>query len=240
MIKYFGVICVIGLMISSCTSGKRENNQLTDEEKKDGWVLLFDGNSKNGWHLYNKGAIASIWLVKDGELFCNANNTNDSLEHGDLVSDNVYENFDLQFEWEIAEAGNSGVFINVVERPDIPTAWASGPEYQLLEKSNQDYAFRSKRSGSMFGFEPLKDSSETKPIGEWNQSRIKQVNGKVEFYLNGILTAQQDFKSPEWPAMVAQSGFKVFPEYGKQTRGHIALQAWLKGISFRDIKIKHL
>ena len=136
--------------------------------------------------------------------------------------------------------GNSGVFINVVERPDILTTWASGPEYQLLEKSHPDYPEKTKRSGCLYGFAPQKNPVEPTSFGEWNQSRIRQMNGKVEFYLNGVLTAQQDFNSQAWRDMISQSNFKNYPEFGKHIKGHIALQQWAKAISFRNIKIKEL
>ncbi|MFC0181663.1 protein of unknown function [Pseudarcicella hirudinis] len=214
-------------------------NQLSAKEKKEGWKLLFDGRTSKGWHLYNKGKTASAWVVKNGELKCDA--TIPDVEREDLVTDKEFENFDLKFEWKISKEGNSGVFINVVEREDIPKAWASGPEYQLLEKSHHDYAFSAKkRPGCLYGFYEQKNPAPDKPVGQWNQSEIKQVNGKIEFYLNGILTASEDLNSENWKTMVANSGFKTFPEFGKHTKGLISLQDWSKGISFRNIKIKEL
>ena len=117
----------IAVTFFSCAV-KEKNNQLTDEEKKDGWVLLFDGKSTDGWHLYNRGKVPSVWIAKDDELYCDADSKR---EQGDLTSDKEFENFDLQFDWKIEKRGNSGVFINVIERPDIKTTYASGPEYQI-------------------------------------------------------------------------------------------------------------
>lgn len=233
----FAIACGIAVISISCNNAKDRHNQLTDEEKKDGWALLFDGSSTHGWHLYHNAAIDSHWLAKNGELYCN---TDYHLEHRDIVTDKEYQNYELSFEWKIAVAGNSGVFIDVQERPDLPTTWASGPEYQLLEVTNPDFAEPNKRSGCMFGFAPPLNPVNQKPAGEWNQSRIKQVNGQVEFYLNGVLTAQQDLGSQAWQDAVARTNFKNFPEFGKHTSGHIALQYWLKGVSFRDIKIRQL
>jgi len=237
LIRFSGTLCVIAYLFCSCTGVSNQQNQLTDEEKKQGWSLLFDGVSTSGWHLYNSDKIDSHWLAKNGELSCN---TDFHLEHLDIITDKEFENFELHFEWKIAKGGNSGVFINVVERPDIPTTWASGPEYQLLEDSNPDYADGNKRSGCIFGFAPQINPVALKPFGEWNQSGIKQVNGKIEFYLNGVLTAQQDLHSQAWLDWVGQSNFKRFPEFGRHAKGHIGLQYWLKGISFRNIKIREL
>jgi hypothetical protein len=237
LVKYMATVCFVAGVFCSCTGSKDGNNQLTDKEKKDGWVLLFDGQSTDGWHLFHNDSVKSNWIAKNGELSCN---TDYHLEHRDIVSDKEFENFDLTFEWKIALAGNSGVFIDVLERPDMPSTWASGPEYQLLEKSNPDYETPNKRSGCIFGFAPPINPADSKPQGEWNQSRIRQINGKIEFYLNGVLTAQQDLLSAAWPEMISHTNFKNYPEFGKHTKGHIALQYWLKGISFRNIKIKEL
>jgi len=125
-------------------------------------------------------------------------------------------------------------------RPDVLTTYTSGPEYQLLEKSHPDYPDSSKRSGCLYGFGPQKNPVEATGFGKWYHSRIKQVGGKTEFYLNGVLTAQQDFISQDWFDKVEQSGFKNYPEFGKYIKGHIALQEWAKGISFKNIKIKEL
>lgn len=221
----------------SCTGSSLQHNQLSEEEEKEGWVLLFDGTSTSGWHGYNMDNGTAAWEAKNGELFCNPEDTSDPV---DLVTDREYENYDFRFDWKISEGGNSGVFINVLEQPDIPTTWASAPEYQLLENANINYATPTKRAGCLYGFAPQKTPVTIKPAGEWNQSRIKQVNGKVEFYLNDTLTAAVDLTAQAWQDTVANSGFKTFPHFGKATKGRIALQDWATGISFRNLRIKEL
>jgi 3-keto-disaccharide hydrolase len=233
--RIVGFVSLIALLFPSCT--RIENNHLTAEEKNDGWVLLFDGKSTNGWHLYNRGKVPSVWKVQGDELYCDPESKS---EQGDLTSDSEFQNFDLRFEWKIDKMGNSGVFIDVIESPNIATTYASGPEYQLLEKSHPDYPDSTKRSGCLYGFGATKNPTRETLFGQWNQSRIKQLNGKIEFYLNDVLTVQQDLNSPAWLDMVSKSGFKNFPEFGRHTRGHIALQEWAKGVSFRNIKIKEL
>ena len=232
--KTFFVLSIVFTI--SCNSGQQEN-KLSDQEQKEGWILLFNGKSLDGWHLYREGDTKSVWQVKEGELSCNPKN---GKEHGDLLTNEEFENFDLTFEWKMGDDGNSGVFINVLEMDSIPATWFSGPEYQLLGNANPDYPVANERSGCLFGLSVQKTPVAIKPVGEWNQSRIKQVNGKVEFYLNGVLTTEEDFKSPSWFDKIKQSGFKDHPEFGKSTKGHIALQDWAKGISFRNIKIKKL
>jgi hypothetical protein len=237
-IKSLGVLCLVAsAALPACSPAKDQNNVLTDQEARDGWKLLFDGKTTDGWHLYNRGKVPSAWIVLNGELYCKPDG---KLEHGDLITDNKYKNFDLQFEWKIIKYGNSGVFVDVVEDTAIRTAWASGPEYQLLEASNPDNADPVKRSGCLFGFYPQLNPADLKPFGEWNQSRIVQSDGKVEFYLNGVETLKEDFRSQAWADTVAGSSFKRFPEFGKHVEGRIGLQDWSKGVSFRNVKLKEL
>lgn len=223
-------------VISACSTGD-QNNKLSDQEKKDGWTLLFDGKSLAGWHLYNKGDVPSVWQVKDGTLFCNREN---KLMDGDLISDSEYDNYELKFDFKIPRLGNSGVFINVQEKPSLEFAWASGPEYQLLANTHPDFVHPEKRSGCLFGFGPQLNAVALHPDEEWNHSVIKQVNGKVEFYLNGIETAKVDLNSAEWKAMIAHSNFKNSTDFGAHTKGRIGLQEWSKTIYFRNIKLKRL
>lgn len=235
--RAFLLSSMISFFFIACSNQGPTHNTLTEKEKQEGWVLLFDGKTTDGWHLYNKGKLASAWLVDSGVLYCH---TDPKLEHGDLISDKEYENYELTFDWKINKEGNSGVFLNVAERDSLPTAWTSGPEYQLLDIAHHDYSVVTKRSGCLYGFTPQKNPAPQKEAGEWNQARIKQVNGKVEFYLNGVMTAEQDFTSAAWRDMINQTSFKNFPEFGKYTKGHIALQDWAKGVAFRNIKIREL
>src|SRR5450432_3923374 len=130
-----GLFTVILISVYGCSSTEQQN-MLSDQEKKDGWTLLFDGKTVNGWHLFNQGTIPSAWSVDSGLLICNPHAKD--VKHGDLVTDKVYQDFDLRFEWKISKAGNSGLFINVQERPELATTFSTGPEYQLLDDRNAE------------------------------------------------------------------------------------------------------
>ncbi len=235
-------ICTVAffILLYACTGNSEKHNILSDQEKSDGWKLLFDGKTIDGWHIFNRGNIPSAWSADSGNLVCNPHAKN--VKHGDLVTDSVYENFDLVFDWKISKAGNSGVFINVQERPELGTTFSTGPEYQLLDDKNMDADYLknlSHKAASIFGVVP--NESKTIPnSGEWNHSRILQQNGKLTFWLNGVQTVQVDLKSDEWKKLVASSSMNQYPEFGVALKGHIALQDWTNGISFRDIKIKTL
>lgn len=212
------------------------HNQLSPEEKKAGWELLFDGQTTKGWHVYNKDAGPSAWKVKNGVLFCDSEDYESV--RGDLVTDRSFRNFEFMFDWNISKEGNSGVFFNVQEKEENPTAWTSGPEYQLLERTHFEQDQPLKQAGALFGLNPRLNAVQDKAAGEWNQGRIKQQNGVIEFYLNGVLTVRQDMTTPEWAQKIAASNFKTFPNFGKAIEGQLALQDWSKGISFRNLKIR--
>ena len=216
-------------------------NSLTPAEIEAGWQLLFDGKTTSGWHLYNEGKIKSAWNVINGELICDPNT--EKVERGDLVSDQIFTNYDFSFEWKISEAGNSGVFINVQEAVEFPTAWTTGPEYQLLDNANMsmEYLQDGKHSaGCVYSLSPLLNEVQPKPSGQWNQSRILQQNGVITFWLNGIETGHEDTKTDRWKQLIAGSKLGNFPSFGKAIQGKIAFQDWSKGVALRNIKIKEI
>jgi azurin len=228
------------LFIFGCSNNTDRENRLSDQEEKEGWTLLFDGRTLNGWHLFNRGKIPSAWSVDSGMLVCNPHAKN--VKHGDLVTDNVYQDFDLIFDWKISKAGNSGLFVNVQERPDLGTTFSTGPEYQLLDDRNVEPGYLdnpSHKAAAIFGVVP--NESNTMPkTGDWNTSRILQLDGKLTFWLNGVLTVRVDLKSDDWKRLVAASSLSKYPDFGVAVSGHLALQDWTNGVAFRNIKLKEL
>ncbi|MFT4733474.1 MAG: hypothetical protein ACI9DJ_002584 [Algoriphagus sp.] len=236
-------LVTLSFLILSCSKerGSKLPNTLSQQEKTDGWKLLFNGESTSGWHLYNKGEVSSAWIVIDGTLYCKPDTF--TVEHGDLVSNETYRDYELKFDWNISKAGNSGVFVNVMEAKENPTAWTSGPEYQILDNAGvtAKYLEDSTRwAACLYGFQKIKNTVTPKPSGSWNHSSIIQKDGKITFWLNGVLTAEEDFNGIIWKNLVANSNFKTFSNFGSYTSGHIALQDWSKGVSFRNIMIKEL
>jgi len=232
------VLICMGL---ACSNPVPEINTLSEKEKAEGWQLLFDGKTTNGWHMFSKPEMKHSWKAVNGELTTASSDTTGT--HGDIVTDAVYENYGLVFEWKVAREGNSGVFINVQDDTSYMATWATGPEYQLLDNPNMQPGYLDggkKGAGALYGLAPLKNKVEPKAAGEWNQSKIVQVNGKISFWLNGAMTAEEQIGSEQWNKMVAESKLAVFPDFGKATKGHIGLQDWAKGVSFRNIKIKTL
>lgn len=223
--------------LTACSSNSQLPNTLSEKEKSEGWHLLFNGKNLDGWHFYNTKVKNTAWVVSNGILYCDPNSEEN---RRDLVSDKEYENYELKFEWQLEKEGNSGIFINVKEDTSIAQTYFSGPEYQLLEDSHMDFNLPLKKSGCLYNFTPQLNTVRTKMQGHWNESRIVQKNGIIEFYLNGHQTAKMDFNSEQWKNMVSKSNFKDHPYFGKQTKGHIALQDWSRGVSFRNIKIREM
>lgn len=228
----------MGCILLSCQNEKSSPNTLTEEEQSNGWQLLFDGTTLNNWHTYNNSKNApTAWVVKNGTIYCNPNRESQKY---DLVSDKEYKNYEFKFEWKLEKEGNSGVFVNVQERPDINATYHSGPEYQLLADSHPDFDKPLKRSGCLYTFLPQQNFVNIKAQDDWNESSIIQKDGKVTFYLNGKITAEMDFNSAKWKDLVKHSNFKDYPEFGKHISGKLALQDWSRGVSFRNLKIKTL
>lgn len=235
-----GVFLVLSCVFSGlgCSSNTERQNTLSAQEEKEGWTLLFDGKTLNGWHLFNRGNIPSAWSIDSGMLVCNPHAKN--VKHGDLVTDKVYQDFDLVFDWKISRAGNSGLFVNVQERPDLGTTFSTGPEYQLLDDRNVEPGYLnnlSHKAASIFGVVP-NESNTVPKSGDWNRSRIVQQNGKLTFWLNGVVTVRADLKSDDWKHLVAASSLSKYPDFGVAVNGHLALQDWTNGVAFRNIKLK--
>lgn len=216
------------------------HNQLYDFEKEQGWQLLFNGHNLEGWHLYNNALSTNqgAWTVKENTLFCDATNTNKI--PGDLVTDTIYENYEFTFDFKVSNNGNSGIFINVQEADSIKTTYQSGPEYQILGPKHMDYKVPTKRPGTLYGFQAQLNAVDMQPNQQWNSGKIIQYNGAIKFYLNGILTAQENFKSAQWKDQVANSGFKNHEAFGANGQGKIALQNWHFNVWYRNLKIRPL
>ena len=207
----------------------------------DDWKSLFDGKSLNGWHVYNQGKAASKWIAKNGELQCNPEMEKGVF--GDLITDKSYENFDLTYEWKISKGGNSGVFINVQEEEKYGATFTTGLEMQLLDNENGESRHKENPThwaGMLYDVTGNNANSDPKPFGEWNQSRIKQQDGKVTFWLNGKVTADVDLNGQDWKNALAKSELGKLDDYAKFRKGKIALQNHTDKVAFRNMKIKEI
>lgn len=213
------------------------NNTLTDQEKADGWVLLFDGKTTTGWRNFNSPNIGQAWKVANGELYLD-NSTKEG--RGSIVTDAAYENYEFMIEWKIDSCGNSGIIFNVVEDPKYSEGYLTGPEMQVLDNlCHPDAKIIKHRAGDLYDL--ISCSTETvKPAREWNQVRIVSNNSNYEFWLNGTQVVTFTMHTPAWDEMVKKSKFKTMPDFGKSKKGRISLQDHNDKVWYRNIKIKNL
>lgn len=220
---------------------KVENNQLTEAEKADGWRLLFDGKTTNGWRRYNGEGMGSSWVVEDGTLALNgAKEDGKFADGGYIITEQEYENYELQLEWKISEGGNSGVIYHVNEDKKYKNPWETGPELQVLDNErHRDAQIVTHRSGDLYDL-MASTVVTTKLAGEWNHIRLIVRENHIEHWQNGHKVVSYEIGSPEWQALVADSKWKDHPDYGSTRKGHIALQDHGDPVWFRNIKIKRL
>lgn len=218
-------------------------NTLTDEQKADGWQLLFDGKTTNGWHKYGGDPVGSAWKIKDGNLYLDTSIKENwqIKDGGDIVSDEEFENFHLKLEWNIAKDGNSGIIFYIHEdKAKYEWPWKTGPEMQILDNNGHpDSKIIKHRAGDLYDL--ITSSPETvKGPGEWNLAEIKSLNGKLEFFLNGTQIVSTTMWDDAWKKMIAGSKFKDMPDFGTYSKGHIGLQDHGNEVWFRNVMIKKM
>lgn len=210
-------------------------NTLSKQEKREGWKLLFDGKTTDGWHSYKKTTVGPGWLINDGILSRSADT---AVSAGDLLSNAKYRNFDLALDWRISEGGNSGIIYRANEDNDY--VWQSGVEMQILDDArHNDGKLQITSAGSAFALYPAPRGVVHK-AGEWNAARILVRGNHVEHWLNGKKLFSYELGSPDFAAHVAASKFKIYPGFGKVENGYIALQDHGDKVEFRNIQIKVL
>ncbi len=225
-----------GILLTSACSSKI--NQLSELEETEGWELLFDGESLDGWKAYTSEGTGS-WLVEDGLLAASGNGSD---SNGYIITRKQYDNFDLKFEWKIAPEGNSGILYHVIESEKYATPYLTGPEYQLIDDIDFPEELEEwQKAGADYAMYIADNSKKNlKQVGEWNSSRILFDNGHVEHWLNGEKILEFEAWTDEWFALKNSGKWENAPEYGLSSVGHISLQDHGSKVWFRNMKIKEL
>ncbi|MVM31554.1 DUF1080 domain-containing protein [Spirosoma sp. HMF4905] len=229
--------------------GQQAPNTLTAQEKKDGWKLLFDGKTTNGWRgAYKDKFPEKGWEVTDGMLTIQQSNGSESESFGDIVTTSEYTDFDLVFDFKLTEGANSGVKYFVAEQSPKPKGSAFGLEFQVLDDDKHPDAKLGRNGnrtvGSLYDLIPA-TGKQAKPIGEWNTGRVISKGKHVEHWLNGKKVVEYERGSEQFRELVAMSKYKA-PEYnangrfGEAPKGHILLQDHGNRVYFRNMKIKTL
>ena len=197
-----------------------------------GWRPLFDGKTTAGWRGYRTPTVPAGWHVVDGVLRKEGSTR-------DLVSNEEFANFELEVEWKLGRAGNSGIFYRATE--EYEHIYWSGPEYQLLDDANAaDGHSRLTSAGAAYGLYPAPEGI-IKGADQWNSSRIVARGSHIEHWANGQKLLEYEVGGADWEAKVKASKFAVWPHYGRATSGHIGIQGDHQGaLELRAIRIRPL
>ncbi|MFS4456273.1 DUF1080 domain-containing protein [Maribacter sp. 2304DJ31-5] len=219
-------------------------NGLGADEIKNGWKMLWDGQTTNGW----RGARLddfppSGWEIKDGVLTVLASEGGESEAGGDIVTKETYGDFELKLDFMITEGANSGIKYYVDTDLNKGPGSSIGLEYQILDDARHPDAKLGNHEGSrtatsLYDLIMANPDKPMLPPGEWNTAHIISKNNHVEHRLNGMKVLEYERKSPEYRKLVSESKYEKWPNFGEADSGHILLQEHGDRVSFKNIKIK--
>lgn len=213
------------------------HNTLSNSERNEGWQLLFDGKTLVGWRTY-KNKPSDCWGVENGKLYCKGSILDKSDTRADIITTNQFDDFELSIEWKISPGGNSGIMYHVTEDHEAP--YLSGPEYQIID----DEGFTQKleewqKTGADYAMYAAL-SRPTKPVGEFNKSRIVVKGSHREYWLNEQKILEFEAWTSDWEQRKETGKWRNEMDYGRSRNGHICLQDHGSGVWFRNIKIRRL
>ncbi len=250
-----------GVLLSGCSKDAPEAveeavgpNTLTAQEQTDGWQLLFDGQTFEGWRGIGKDSVATAhWEIVDGAIHKKAQKNvpvqadGQPAAGGDLMTQASYRDFELAFEWKISPGGNSGLKYNVSESLSVavpPPSAALGFEYQVLDDDQHEDANKgngtNRRAAGLYDLIGPSADKPIRPVGEWNEGRIVWQGGHGEHWLNGQKVVEYDLDTPQFDSLYAASKYAAIKEMRMKRDGHIVLQDHNDDAWFRNIKIRSL
>jgi hypothetical protein len=223
------------------------------QTRGDDWHSLFDGRTLAGWHALGLPTMPTgLWTVRDGAIEHLPKRKGAVQADGqplvgfDLVSDSSYQDFELEWEWKISAAGNSGLKYNVSEELSTsfpPPHAAKGWEYQMIDDAaNEDNKLATHRTGALYDMFAPNAGKAVKPAGQWNRSRLILRGNHGEHWLNGVRVVSFDIGTPAFDSAFAKSKYAAYPPwFAVRRKGQIVLQdhdnvVWFRGIRIRSIE----
>ncbi len=193
------------------------DNALTANEKEQGFILLFDGETFDGWRTFQNKP--GSWQLEHGTFYCHKLESN---RYADLVTSDKYEDFEFHIDWKMEPRGNSGLMYMVTE--EYEETYLSGPEYQILDDASfKNQIDANQATGAVYAIKgPAVEA--LKPVGEWNHSVIIVDNTHVEHWLNGVKMVEYELWGEEWKAARDTGKWNGVIGYGATKQGHIAIQ----------------
>jgi len=224
-----------------------KHNTLSVEEKATGWMLLFDGNSVEHW----KGAFNENdsfpekgWFIEDGNLVVAESGGGESKNGGDIVTRELFGDFEFQVEVKLTPGANSGIkyYVDPAQTPNPGSAL--GLEFQILDDDLHPDAKMGRDGnrtiGSLYDLITADSSKQPAPIGEWNHCRIVAKNNHIEHWLNGQKVVEYERGGDAYQELVAQSKYKKYDNFAMVRKGHILLQDHGNRVAFRNLKVRRL
>jgi len=237
-----------------------ENEQVdlsTFPQDEEGYYLLFNGESFNGWRGYGKDHVPTKWVIEDGCIKFNGTGGGEAQEGdgGDIIFAKKFKNFTFEFEWKVEKAANSGVFYLAQEikndKDEFEPIYISAPEYQILDNANHPDALLgvdgNRMSSSLYDMIPANPQNQN-PYGEWNKGKIMVFQGTVVHYQNDEKVLEYHLWTPRWTEMLQNSKFseKDWPLAfellnncgGENHEGYLGFQDHGDVVYYRNVKVK--
>lgn len=212
-------------------NARNPESDMADESLQGGWITLFDGTDLSAWRGYRRTDAPGGWQVREGLLTFVP-----GVEGGDLVSRDQFDDFELQLDWRVGPAGNSGIFYRATE--DHEEIWHGAHEMQILDDAgHQDGGDPATSAGAAYALYPA-TADVVKPAGEWNSVRIVADGPRVEHWLNGVKIVEYEIGSDDWNTRMRASKFIEHAGFGEARRGHIGLQDHGDPVWYRNIRIR--
>jgi hypothetical protein len=239
----------LGLALAALASPSRGADagaqQLTAEETRDGWRLLWDGRTTHGWRSVRGPAFpARGWEIRDGVLTVLPTEGKGPPAGGDIITVDEFSDFELQAEFRVTPGCNSGIKIFVDPEVNRASGVSIGLEYQILDDAlNPDAKLGrdgNRTLGSLYDLYAPDPGKHASPVGAWNTARIVSRGPRVEHWLNGQRILVYTRFTPGFRQRVMESKFRSVPGFGELRVGHILLQDHGDQVSFRNIKIREL